>query len=963
MSERICPKCRHESPPGQTFCGVCGTKLDAAPSDTPRSGSGSGAGAGAGPSFTRTIETPAAELGRGTLFGGRYEIIEALGEGGMGKVYRAFDLRIRDEVAIKVLRPEISADKKIIERFSNELKFARQITHKNVCRMHEFHEDGQTFFITMEYVRGEDLKRLIRRTKQLAPGTAVSIAKEICEGLAEAHNLGLVHRDLKPQNIMVDGEGNAKIMDFGIARSLRVKGLTGEGAMIGTLEYMSPEQVEGREADQRADIYAVGVILYEMVTGQVPFDGDTPLSVALKHKTETPRDPREINPQLPSELGRVILKCLAKDKEKRYQSAIDLISDLGDIQKGVPAAERLIPSRPSATSREITVKFTPKKLAIPAAIMIAVLAFGGYFIFRGGRRPAYIQLGRQQPVTHEPGLEIDPALSPDGKMIAYAAGPPNKMSLYVRALTGGRTIALTEDFPQSCRWPQWSPDGSKIAFQSGDSIYTVPYLGGTAKKLIEPAPGKGMVRCAAWSPDGRRVAYIEGLSRICALPLAGGDPRTIIEPKTGAEYLHSLAWSPDGLKIAYVLGNWDYLFSYDMGNIAASSIWVAPVEGGDPVRITGETSLNMSPAWLPGGRRLLYVSNKEGSRDIYEIHLDASGKPSGPAVRLTTGLDAFTISLSQGTGKFAYAKFNHNANIWSVGIPSGRPTDLSEAQPVTIGSQTVEGMDVSPDGKWLAFDTNLNGNQDIYRLPLADGAAAGEVEQLTTDPSDDIYPAWSPDGTEIAFYSFRAGTRDIFLMKADGAGVQPLTGDPGIERAPAWSPDGLQIAFDSDMETPGQTMYLISRKTKESPWGRPIRLEKGWDPKWSPDGRLIVHVSRVGARNFQGYTVRVISPLGAEPRILFQKDRDPTHYRVQYAVWSPDSRTIYCKALDKDWHGNIWSVPLAGGEPKILVRLVKPDDPFLQSPRDELAIYGGRFYFTMTKFEADIWQVGLLPGK
>ena len=398
-----CPNCRHESPAGQTFCGVCGTKLDTAPSGTPGSGSGSGAGASAGPSFTRTIETPADELGRGTLFGGRYEIIEALGEGGMGKVYRAFDQRIRDEVAIKVLRPEISADKKVIERFSNELKFARQITHKNVCRMHELHEDGQMLFITMEYVRGEDLKRLIHRTKQLTPGTAVSIAKEICEGLAEAHKLGLVHRDLKPQNIMVDGEGNAKIMDFGIARSLRAKGLTGEGVMIGTPEYMSPEQVEGREADHRADIYAVGVILYEMVTGRVPFDGDTPLSIALKHKTEAPPDPRELNPQLPSELGRVILKCLAKDKEKRHQSVGDLIVDLEHIRKNVPEAERLVPLRPSATSREITVKFTPKKLAIPAAIMIAVLAVAGYLLFRGGRRPANIQLGRQQLVTHDPG--------------------------------------------------------------------------------------------------------------------------------------------------------------------------------------------------------------------------------------------------------------------------------------------------------------------------------------------------------------------------------------------------------------------------------------------------------------------------------------------------------------------------------------------------------------------------------
>ncbi|MEW5902191.1 MAG: serine/threonine-protein kinase, partial [Acidobacteriota bacterium] len=208
------------------------------------------------------METTTDELRRGTLFAGRYEIIEELGAGGMGRVYRAYDKKIEEELALKLIRPEIAAEKRTVERFRNEIKTARKISHKNVCRTHDLHEEGKTLFITMEYVRGEDLKSVIRRMRILAPGTAVSIARQVAEGLGEAHRLGVVHRDLKPGNIMIDKDGNAKIMDFGIARSLAGVGTTAEGAIIGTPEYMSPEQVEGKPADQRADIYTLGVILF-----------------------------------------------------------------------------------------------------------------------------------------------------------------------------------------------------------------------------------------------------------------------------------------------------------------------------------------------------------------------------------------------------------------------------------------------------------------------------------------------------------------------------------------------------------------------------------------------------------------------------------------------------------------------------------------------------------------------------
>ncbi len=260
----------------------------------------------------------------------------------MGIVYRAFDKEVGEEVALKALRPEIALDERTVDRFRNEIKLARRITHKNVCRMHDLHQDGKQLFITMEVVPGQNLKGVIKQTGALSTGKAVSIAKQVAEGLAEAHDLGVIHRDLKPQNIMVDKQGNAKIMDFGVARSLRAAGMTAEGMIIGTPEYMAPEQVEGLEADQRTDIYALGAILFEMVTGRVPFEGDTPLSVAYQHKNEIPLSPRKLNSQIPEPFNQLILRCLEKEKESRYQTADGLLADLIRIEDGLPISERVV---------------------------------------------------------------------------------------------------------------------------------------------------------------------------------------------------------------------------------------------------------------------------------------------------------------------------------------------------------------------------------------------------------------------------------------------------------------------------------------------------------------------------------------------------------------------------------------------------------------------------------------------
>jgi tetratricopeptide (TPR) repeat protein/predicted Ser/Thr protein kinase len=363
-----CPNCQHENPDDTIYCGKCASPLKASEDVI----------------VTRTLEIPPQGLTLGSTFAGRYQIIEELGKGGMGAVYKAFDTQINEEVAIKLIRPEIAANEKTLERFSNELKLARKISHKNVCRMYHLEKGEKAPYISMEYLEGEDLKSIIRKKGKLKEKEAIDITQQVCEGLAEAHRLGVVHRDLKPQNIMIDKDGQVKIMDFGIARSLEAPGVTKTGMIIGTPDYISPEQAEGEEVDQRADIYSLGVILYEMVTGGLPFRGETALSVAFKHKSQLPTDPRKLSAGVSDDLARLILICMEKDRDRRYQTAAELLNDLRNIEEGFPLGTKIKPRR--ATFASALIRW---RLLIPAlAVMIAIIAVLIWKLLPHGEIPA-----------------------------------------------------------------------------------------------------------------------------------------------------------------------------------------------------------------------------------------------------------------------------------------------------------------------------------------------------------------------------------------------------------------------------------------------------------------------------------------------------------------------------------------------------------------------------------------------
>jgi Tol biopolymer transport system component len=549
---------------------------------------------------------------------------------------------------------------------------------------------------------------------------------------------------------------------------------------------------------------------------------------------------------------------------------------------------------------------------------------------------AAFTIGATHQVTNAPGAEITPAISPDGKMVAYvSASPSGHAQIFLRQITGGRAVSLT-DGTSDAQAPKWKPDGSALIYTGADNtLFSIPPLGGSPTAMIpNSAPGP-FVACT-WSPTADRMA--------CANPNDGsiyigdGDGRNfkrVTAPPREQE--HSVAWSPDGKRIAYVAGNVEFLvWGGTLGNLAASSIWIMPASGGDPVRITDENHLNTSPVWAADGEHVLFVSSLGGARDIYSQRVKSSGQADGAPVRLTTGLNPHSISLSADGRSLAYSVFNTTGNIWKVGINGKQPLSSASMKQITFGNQTIESMNVSRDGHWLAYDSNVSGNADIYRLSL-DG---GEPQQVTRDSADDFAPQWSPDGTEIAFHSFRNGNRDIFVMSGDGSRVEPVVATPRQERLASWSADGRSIVYISIPES----LFVVSRANGH--WGKPRFLMKGGAPLWSPDGKTIAVATQKG--------VDLVAPDGSGGRNL-QFTREGS-LAVFGGAWSVDSRLIYFCAAESDGTYSIGVLDVATGETKMIYHFA---DPLRQLYRGVIWADSADLFFTLGTRESDVWVMEL----
>ena len=872
-----------------------------------------------------------------------YRIIDEISRGGMGVVYRALDLKLNREVALKVLPPELVADPDRKRRFVQEAQAAAGLDHPNIAVIHEIDEVDGVSFIAMELIRGEPLRDILQR-ERLPVSRVLVLATEVGEGLSRAHDKGIVHRDLKPANIMVTEQGHPKIIDFGLAKLVdalvvrddegvtAIRGDTDPGLVMGTASYMSPEQAKGADVDARSDIFAFGIVFYEMLSGERPFRGATGAEVlSAILKDPAPRLP-SLDTEVSDELQRIVDRCLAKDPAERYQTTSELVIELGAVRRRLESGAVAV----SAGS------VGWKTWLLGAVAVAAVLV--GLLVVTGARDVGLPEIERTIQLSHDPGLEVYPAISPDGKMIAYAAGPVGNMHVYVQQIEGGRRIAVTE-IPGNYIWPQWSPDGSRIAFQvvkpPSYEIHVAPSLGGAARLVFEASDNE--IIGFAWAPDGERLAISANLE-IFIQSLVDDSRETLT---TIPDEAFPLSWSPDGSKIAFSMGNAAYVARQGpMANVAPAGLYVIPADGGELVTLIERegTSLNQSPVWTPRGDALLFISNSGGSRDIYQVRLSPSGAPAAPPLRLTTGLGVHTISLSRDGRRLVYSTIASRQNVWSLPMPGDVPVSSDGASPVTRGSQMIEAMDISSDGEWIVFDSDRAGNQDIYKMRL-DG---GEPIQLTRDPADDFHPKWSPGGEEVVFYSLRSDNRrELYMMSADGGSLHRLTDQGGV--FPDWSPDGQEIAFFSGR--PGEEdIYVISREGEiEGDVPRRTTTEGGIMPKWSPDGTRIA---------FSGFSaglsdefVSVVSLLSGEVERLVDLGNVGAN-----VAWSEDGRTIYYKVQQPNGSSSISSVPASGGEPQALVHF---DDPARPSMRREFAYHGERFYFTLTEYESDIWMMEL----
>ncbi|PWU03245.1 MAG: hypothetical protein C5B51_19310 [Terriglobia bacterium] len=875
----------------------------------------------------------------------RYRFVRELGAGGMAIVYLAHDLKHDRDVAIKVLKPEIAAGIGV-QRFLAEIRLTGNLQHPHILPLFDSGSAGSLLFYVMPYIEGESLGARLRRGGRLPLAEAIHILRHVTDALSYAHNANVIHRDLKPDNILLSGR-HLFLADFGIARlettSTSAPTITFTGVMAGTPGYMAPEQIVGSAIDHRCDIYALGVLGYELLTGRPAFTG-TRQEVVAAQLTGSPEAVSRIRPETPAALSALVMRCLEKRPEDRWQRCDDALASLDAIDShaiGNPA--------PAKSYRRRALRFA-------AAVLLVVAALGLWRALRKSTAPPALSVGQIRHLTSEPGLELDPAIGPDGRMIAYVAGLPGRQRVVLRQMTGSQIVPLlNERFDDVQRWPQWSPDGSHIVFQTGrrtwsgqvsvasGAIYEAPALGGTARRLTESGE-KSASRTPSYSPDGRQIVYAEN-NGLYVIDSAAGARRLIAD--AGA---HSPRWSPDGSMIVYVHGGVVFSLGEEMlGNIETSSLHVLVTKTGVANQITTGDWLNTSPVWLPQGRTLLFVSNRGGSPDIYSIRLKPGGEADGEPQRLTSGLNANGISLSRDGKVLAYSAFSPSNTIWCIDIPSKGVASVRQARQLSFANEEIEKLTISPDGKWIAYDSDRNGVSDVWKMPAAGGAA----EQITQGPFHKFVNDWSPDGRELVYHAMRdGGQRDLFVVTADGTHTETITATPREEEHAGWSPDGNSLVFD--VLPPGGSLetaeaYVVTRARRGAPWGTPRQLTThgSSDPKWSPDGRLIAFCA--------GGELRVIAPDGTGERVLVPSALNRP--QPSYPVWSKDSRSIYYKAYDRERNSTIWSVPATGGPPDLLVRF---DDPERRSLRREFGTDGVRFYFTVARYESDIWTMELL---
>lgn len=770
---------------------------------------------------------------------GRYRIISALGAGGMGDVYLALDARLGRKIALKLLPTHFITDKERLRRFEQEAHAASTLSHTNVCVIHEVGEtENGHHYIAMEFVNGVTLRQHLAGA-QLKLSEALDIAIQVASALAAAHTAGIVHRDIKPENIMVRLDGIVKVLDFGLAKlteqpqtidsevAARALVQTDTGMVMGTTAYMSPEQARGLPVDVRTDIWSLGVVLYEMLAGRPPFEGETASDlIAAILKTE----PRPFSffyaLEVPGELELVTRKALQKDREARHQTAGDLLNEIKEVKQELEFQAKLERStraeahdrangardgqaelrtqvesvhtggEPPArkTSGSPTTHGHPRwrsKLFIwSASLLLASGSILWLYTYRHKLEPPLPPM-KVVPFTSFPGREVHPAFSPDGNQIAFSwSGEKDEnLQLYVKQIGSEKSLRITFSTPDWDYSPNWSPDSQRIAFlrfSKGDrAIFIGSSLGaGSERKLLTLAHGCRADRLC-WSPDGKFIATPDLNSKqepasIFLISPESGEKRALTSAPAQSDGDDDPSFSPDSQTVAFV--RW-----YTANT---SDLYLVSVMGGEPKRLTFDSMLISGLAWTPEGREIVFSSNRGGTPCLWRI--SAYG---GTPERLAVGADnAGRLSISRSGHRLAYSQGTRNSNIYRIELPVAGGHNNSPMK--LIGStRTQSSPQFSPDGKSIAFSSDRSGSPEIW---TCDSAGLNPIQLTSFGGPEAGSPRWSPDGKQLAFDSHAKGDADIYVLSVEGGVPRRITTDSSDDLVPSWSRDGRWIYFSSN---------------------------------------------------------------------------------------------------------------------------------------------------------------------
>jgi serine/threonine protein kinase/dipeptidyl aminopeptidase/acylaminoacyl peptidase len=907
---------------------------------------------------------------------GPYEEISLLGEGGMGQVYLAVDTRLGRKVALKLLPSSYMGDAERVRRFRQEARAASALNHPNIVTIHEIGKTDSLHFIATEFVDGETLRQHVMKMR-MTLGAVLDVAGQIASALEAAHEAGIVHRDVKPENIMLRRDGFVKVLDFGLAKLAPYHNsvadsqaptdprvMTNPGVVMGTVGYMSPEQARGAEVDARTDLWSLGVVLYEMVAGRPPFQGETPSHVIVSILESEP-PPLSLGVEVPRELERIITKALQKDRGDRYQTAGEMALDLKSLKEELTVESRLKQFRRSDTdgretagrhggyvgpntapaaarsTKQITVadesalpvaeleekpsdtldRF-PVRQSIWLAALVLIISGAGIFSYRlalrnqVARKDLAFQRTQVTRLTNTGNASVA-AISPDGKYVAYAVKDKGRHSLWLRQVAAFNGVQIVEPVDGRYVGATFSNDGNYVYYVvkpkniTIGSLYRVPALGGNSTKLISDVDSP-----VSFSPDGQKLSFVRGSFKgEYALMVANADgtgEQTLAVRKSPDVYLFGgPAWSPDGSKILCAAGN------HEGGSFYENVVEVQVASGAEkPVSDQKWQEIGRINWFADGSGFVMPASDRETDWVFQLWHVSY---PDGNVRRITHDFSDYRdLNMTADGSALVAVHVESTANIWLMSLEGGQTSstiardksvaEASEARQITFGVDRYDGasgMAWTPDGK-IIFRSRASGRAQIWSMK-ADGS---EQKQLT-DPAhvfNPLHPFVTVDGRDVLFVS-TIGFANVWRMDADGGNLKQLSNGRG-EFCPTVSPDGKWLVYSSDASGK-QMIWKMSLERVEPP----VQLthERANFPVISPDGKWVA----CNYRDEQGgaqWRIAIVPFEGGAPARIFEI---PSASSLRPIQWLPDGSAItYISTRDED--SSIWSQPLDGSAPKKL---------------------------------------------